>query len=119
MFAAIWDDTLCELASTSPTSGAGDGQGKGTSAESKRTLEYRARLRQNLTERFNRGELRTLCFDLGIEYENLPEMKDGMARELVARCERTGSISALVAKCKELRPDVSWDDMPDAARKVW
>ena len=105
--------------STPPTSGTGDGQGKGASAEGKRKLEYRAELRQNLTERFNRDELRTLCFDLGIEHENLPETKDGMARELVAYCERTGSISALVAKCKEWRPSVSWDDMPDAARKVW
>ena len=104
---------------TSPNNSTGDGQGKGASAEAKRKLEYRAELRQNLTERFNRDELRTLCFDLGIEHENLPEAKDSMARELVACCEQTGSISALVAKCKELRPDVSWDDMPDAARKVW
>lgn len=99
-------------ASAVPTSNTGDRQGKGASAEGKRKLEYRAELRQNLTGRFNRDELRTLCFDLGIEHENLPETKDGMARELVAYCERTGSISRLVAKCGELRPNDAWEDKP-------
>ena len=70
----------------------------------------RARLRQNIAEHFTKDELRTLCFDLGIEHENLPETKDGMARELVAYCERTGRVPELVEKCKGLRPKVAWED---------
>jgi formylglycine-generating enzyme required for sulfatase activity len=68
----------------------------------------RAELRRKLAEHFNREELHTLCFDLGIEHENLPDTKDGMARELVAHCERHGRISDLVAACKRLRPRVEW-----------
>jgi hypothetical protein len=98
-------------APTSPNNSAGDGQGKGASAEGKRTLEYRARLRQNLTERFNRDELHTLCFDLGIKYENLAaDTLDGKARELVDYCNRVGKIPDLVVKCRERCPNVSWED---------
>ena len=51
-----------------------------------------AQLRQVLDEVFNESELRTLCFDLGIEYEHLSgEERSAKTRELVAYCERTGS----------------------------
>ena len=64
----------------SPASAALDnGQDKEKSMESVLTVEYRAKLRRNLSEHF-KEELRTLCFDLGIEHENLPETKDGMGR---------------------------------------
>ena len=58
-------------------------------ADSKATM-----LRQILAERFNEGELRTLCFDLGIDYENLPgQGKADKARELVAYFQRRGDIA--------------------------
>jgi hypothetical protein len=73
---------------------------------------HRARLRKNLTECFNKGELSTLCFDLEINDENLAaDTLDGMAMELVACCERTGRITEIVAKCRELRPNVSWPEV--------
>jgi hypothetical protein len=34
--------------------------------------DYLINLRQILTERFDESELRTLCFDLGIDYDDLP-----------------------------------------------
>ena len=96
-----------------PTSNAGDGQNKKESAKGIPALQHLAWLRRNLAEHFNKEELRTLCFDLGIEHENLPETKDGMARELVAYCERIGKIRELVAQCRKLRPNVSWEDVPE------
>ena len=66
-------------------------------------------LRMTIAKQFNRDELCTLCFDLGIQYENLPETLDGMARELVVFCERTGRIRDLVGKCSERRPTVPWE----------
>lgn len=86
--------------------------GDGLSAKGEPTSYDLANLRQNLAKHFNIDELRTLCFDLGIEHENLPETKDGMARELVAYCERTGKIPELVAQCRTLRPNVSWEEVP-------
>jgi formylglycine-generating enzyme required for sulfatase activity len=78
------------------------------SREQPERLPDRADLRQKLAEHFNKEELRTLCFDLGIEHENLPDTKDGMARELVAYCERQGRIPELAAACQRLRPKVVW-----------
>ena len=37
------------------------------------------------------------------------ESKSDKARELVAYCERRRIVYDLVAKCRELRPKVSWE----------
>ena len=68
----------------------------------------RATLRRNLVASFSAEELRDLCFDLGIEHENLPQTKAGMARGVVEHCERRGLTGELVALCRRLRPQVTW-----------
>lgn len=72
--------------------------------------ENLTRLRQNLTTCFNVSELQTLCFDLGVDYENLPSRgKDDLTRELVMYCQRHNLLPHLVDKCRALRPQVqSW-----------
>ena len=46
--------------------------------------EYLSRLRQILSYRFDVGELQTLCFELGVDYDDLPGSgKADKARELV------------------------------------
>ena len=67
----------------------------------------RSELRRSLTEHFNREELRTLCFDLGIEDEDLPDTLNGMARELVETCERRGRLPELIETVRRLRPDAA------------
>ena len=63
-----------------------------TSTESR---ELRVRLREILSDRFNESELRDLCFDLGISYENLPgSSKADRARELIVYCEQRERTSA-------------------------
>lgn len=62
-------------------------------------------LRQIVTDTFNLTELRTLCFDMGIDFENLyGEGKADKARELVAYCVRHGRAVDLATRCRELRP---------------
>lgn len=62
-----------------------------------------------LAQYFTQEELRTLCFELNIEYENLAaETKLGRARELVTYCERQGVIEDLLALCQQTRPNVQW-----------
>ncbi len=57
-----------------------------------------------LTDRFDLEELRTLCFDLGIDYDDLPaEGKSGKARELVRRAERRSQLARLAATARRLR----------------
>jgi hypothetical protein len=70
-----------------------------------------AKLRQMLAEHFNVEELRTLCFDLRIEHENLSSTLDGMTRELVSYCKRHGRISELIEALKQQRPKVPWGGM--------
>jgi hypothetical protein len=72
----------------------------------------RTRLLQVLSERFDEGELRTLCFNLEIKYEDLPaEGKANKARELIQYLERRERISDLVEAGKQLRPDIPWCDI--------
>ena len=79
-------------------------------------LRQRARLRQTLATRFNLGELRTLCFDLGIDYDDLPaEGKANKARELVAYLERHQRLQDLVALGQHRRPDIDWGWIDPAA----
>lgn len=72
---------------------------------------YLTKLRQLLTAHFDEEELRTLCFDLGVDLDDLKgEGKAGKARELVAYLERRGRISELAAIGKRMRPHVDWED---------
>lgn len=66
-------------------------------------------LRDQITSSFNFNELRNLCFDLNINYENLPgDTLDDKARELIEYCKRRGQMRSLEKRCQELRPHVSW-----------
>ena len=91
----------------------------GVEAESnpaEQTPAYITRLRQNLEDYFDDEELRTLCADLGIEYQDLAaEGKAGKARELVNYLKRRERLPDLVKLCRGLRPKVVWNDEPEAA----
>ena len=65
-------------------------------------------LRDFITKYFNDSELRDLCFDLGVEYENLGgDNKAAKARELVAYCQRHGRMTQLEETCRRLRPNAA------------
>jgi formylglycine-generating enzyme required for sulfatase activity len=67
------------------------------------------RLRRLLDERLGPGELQDICFDLGVEYSNLPgERKADKARELIAYLNRRNRIPELLEICRASRPDVDW-----------
>lgn len=68
---------------------------------------------QWIDDHFNEGELRGLCADLGIDYDDLPgSSKADKARELVLYCARHGRRDDLKKRCRELRPNVPWLDSP-------
>ncbi|HMQ33595.1 MAG TPA: TIR domain-containing protein [Chloroflexaceae bacterium] len=67
-------------------------------------------LRQLLTDRLGSEELNTLCFDLGIDPEDLPaQSRAGKARELIGYLERRRSIDKLLAWLRQHRPDIDLD----------
>jgi len=63
-------------------------------------------LRQVLADRFGLEELRTLCFDLNVDADDLPQDKSGMARELVAYMKRRMRLADLVEYIRRKRPDI-------------
>jgi hypothetical protein len=68
-------------------------------------------LRKQLASTMNDDELETLCFDLGVDYENLKgDNKETKARELVLHCDRTSKIIELIGLCRAMRPNVVWDE---------
>lgn len=72
---------------------------------------YLTRLRHLLTTCFDKEELRTLCFDLEVDYDSLPAQgKANKARELVVHLERRGRISDLTRLAKALRPAAPWEE---------
>jgi tetratricopeptide (TPR) repeat protein len=75
--------------------------------------EHRIELHRILSQRFIEDEFRTLCFYLGVSYDNLSgEGLSGKARELLIYCEHREQIPELIATGKRLRPDISWPDAP-------
>lgn len=68
--------------------------------------------RQNLVTLFNESELRDLCFELGIDYDDLVgQTKSDKARELIALAWRNGRTTELVARCRRLRAHAEWPDL--------
>jgi hypothetical protein len=66
-----------------------------------------ATLRQILVHHFSLEELRTLCADLGVSYDELPgEGQEAKARELIAYLQRRARLSKLVSCIRQYRPNV-------------
>ena len=66
-------------------------------------------LPQQISQHFNLDELRGLCHDLGIEYENLRgETRDAKVLALVLYCQRYGSLSQLQNLLQARRPFITW-----------
>lgn len=70
---------------------------------------YRIRLRNLLSSFFSLEELRTLTFDLDIDFEELEGgTKSAKARELVLYSERLKLVENLVARAEHYRPQIKW-----------
>jgi len=69
--------------------------------------KYLVNLRQILTERLDAEEVETLCFDLGVDYDNLRgEGKAAKVRALITHLELRHCIPELLEAVKRLRPDI-------------
>lgn len=70
---------------------------------------YLIHLREMLNQYFNKGELKTLCFDLELDYDDLAgERRSEKAQELVAHVDRHGLLDQFINRCQALRPHVDW-----------
>lgn len=66
-----------------------------------------AELQQKMAEQFNLKELRDLCFDLGVDHEEMSsEVKKEFCRELIGYLKRRGRLAELISRVQELRPEL-------------
>ncbi|MGD2050356.1 MAG: AAA family ATPase, partial [Chloroflexota bacterium] len=73
----------------------------------------KAQLRHLLNEYFSEGELRELCFDLDVPYDDLSGRgKREKVMELIGYLERRNRLADLLELGRRLRPNVNW---PSAA----
>jgi hypothetical protein len=82
--------------------------------------EYLAQLRQQLDKFFSQDELMTLCFDMGVDYEDLVGAggpKSALTRNLVAYLLRRDRLSDLVEICSRVRPNVKWTEYELTGKK--
>lgn len=67
------------------------------------------RLRQNLQRSFSVAEIREICFDLGLDYDNLAGSKKAeKIIDLLGYLDRRQMVDQLLKVCRELRPHLSW-----------
>jgi hypothetical protein len=75
-----------------------------------------ARLRQAIMAYFDETDIQILCFDLGIDYDNLPgDSKPVRIVQLIEYLARSGKIPELIDQCSQYRPNVPWDELRAAA----
>lgn len=73
------------------------------------STDYQKAVYQVLYERFNLSELKTLCFNLDVAYEDLGGSgKSGKVRELIQYLERRNRLADLEAAVRAQRPDIAW-----------
>ncbi|HEY72450.1 MAG: hypothetical protein DRJ03_08790 [Chloroflexi bacterium] len=64
-----------------------------------------ATLRRILNEKFDLQEVKNLCFDLGVDFDDLPG-EGKKTREIVAHCQRRSRLEELVASIASARPEL-------------
>ncbi len=68
-------------------------------------IERLKKMRDCIVAHFDLGEFRTMCFDLGVSFDELEgEGLDDKARELVLFMNRNGRCPELVDYCRQKRP---------------
>lgn len=80
----------------------------------------RSLLRKILTEYWSESEIRTLSFDLAVDYEILPgDSKQDKVRELIGYMERNARLPALIEKAYQQRPNAPWPEAPDSSPETF
>ena len=78
-----------------------------TSADSDR--QKLTQLRKLLIQHFSLDELRVLCFDLGLEYEDLPgDTLSTKIHAMIGHLQRRSQLPTLLEEVAEQRPAVAW-----------
>ena len=81
----------------------------GASDEQSTAVLYQTQLHQKINQYFDDDDLQTVCFNLGVEYDNLKgDTKSGKARELILWCKKHSCLDKLTELLRKERPKVPW-----------
>jgi hypothetical protein len=77
------------------------------------SIQYLAALHKEIDDFFSFDEIKTLCFDLGVDHENIPgEIRSAFIRNLIVSLARQKRLQVLLDRVREERPSVAWPDIP-------
>jgi hypothetical protein len=80
-----------------------------TNNDPEAAVSARADFRLKITNRFSLNDIKTLCHDLGVNYDNLGgDTIETKVIELIDHFENRGTLQALIEHCKRLRPEEDW-----------
>lgn len=83
----------------------------GTQRPDANRLKQRALLHNAMCKHLDDGDIRTLCFGLGVDYEDLGgDGKNDRARELLLTIIRERRLDSLMVQLVQLRPQIKWPD---------
>ncbi|MBX3057898.1 MAG: hypothetical protein KF770_15640 [Anaerolineae bacterium] len=83
------------------------------------TQPQRVQLVHNLTTFYDLGELRDLCFELAVHYQNLSsDTLNGKALALVEYSTRHNLLAQLVGLCRQQRPHAAWWDEQESVGEL-
>ncbi|WP_420629065.1 hypothetical protein [Candidatus Leptofilum sp.] len=78
-----------------------------------KSAKFMSALHSNISERFNFEEVRSLCFELNIDFDNVPgNTKSAFIRNLIVSLAREGRLQELVNLVREKRSFINWQDVP-------
>lgn len=78
------------------------------------SAKYLSTLHDNMDRYFSLEEIRTLCFDLGVDFDSVRgEGKAPRIRELILALARNGRLPELLSLLHDERPFVNWAPIPD------
>jgi hypothetical protein len=77
------------------------------------SADYLSTLHRQINEYFNFSEVRTLCFYLGVDYDDVPgNNRSAFVRNLIVSLARKGALQRLVDRAREERPFLEWPNVP-------
>lgn len=77
------------------------------------SAKFLSDLHKQIDERFSFSEVRTLCFDMGIDFDNVPgDTKSAFIRNLLVSVAREGRLQELVDLVREQRSFINWENVP-------
>lgn len=75
--------------------------------------KYLSTLHKQIDQYFSFSEVRTLCFNLGVDYENIPgDHRSAFIRNMIISLAKQGRLQELINEVRAERAFVDWQDVP-------